>query len=80
MDEMKPQLYDRYSAELFCQHCGHYLTTRVGIERERLPAVRAELRQEAQAHTNAIGREMEITLYLTLERRVWFLPKPQRPT
>ena len=80
MDEIRPQLYDRYSAELFCQHCGHYLTTRVGIERERLPKVRAELRQEAQAHAEKIGREVEITLDLTLERRVWFLPKPQSPT
>jgi hypothetical protein len=37
MDGMKPQLYDRYSAELFCQHCGHYLTTRVGIDHDQLP-------------------------------------------
>lgn len=78
---MKPQIYDRYNAELFCQHCGHYFfTTRVGIDHDQLPAVRADLRREAQAHSNAIGREVEITLYLTLERRVWFLPKPQRTT
>ncbi len=76
---MKPQPYDHYSIELFCQHCGHYLTTRVGIDRERLPTVRAELRREAQAHAEKIGREVEITLYLTLERRVWFVPRAGRP-
>jgi hypothetical protein len=76
IDEMKPQLYDRYSLELFCQHCGHYLTTLVGIEREQLAAKRAELRREAQAHAEKIGREVEITFYLTLERRVWFVPTP----
>jgi hypothetical protein len=79
MDDMKPQPYDRYSMELFCQRCGHYLTTRVGIERERVSAVRAELRQEAQAHAETVGRVVEITLYLTLERRVWFTPKAERP-
>jgi len=31
---MKPDPYDQYSLDLFCQHCGHYLTTLVGIERE----------------------------------------------
>ena len=77
---MKPQLYDRYSLRLFCRHCGNYLTTLVGIERERLPTVRAELRREAQAHAKSIGREVEITLYLTLERRVWFVPKGERPS
>jgi hypothetical protein len=80
MDEIKPQPYDRYTLSLYCQHCGNYLTTLVGVERERLPKVRTELRQEAQAHAEKIGREVEITLYLTLERRVWFMPKPQRPT
>ena len=76
---MKPQPCDRYSLDLFCQHCGHYLTTRVGIERERLPMVRAELRREAQAHSDKIGREVEVTLYLTMQRRVWFTPKAERP-
>jgi hypothetical protein len=80
MDDMKPDRYDRYSLDLFCQHCGHYLTTLVGIEREQLPTVRAELRREDQAHAEKIGREGEITFYLTMERRVWFLPQPQRPT
>ncbi len=73
---MKPQLYDRYSMERFCQHCGTYRTTLVGIEREQLAVNRAELRQEAQAHAEKIGREVEITSYLTLERRVWFVPTP----
>jgi hypothetical protein len=80
MDEMKPQPYDRYGLELFCQHCGNYLTTLVGIEREQLAAKRAELRREAQAHAEKIGLDVEITLYLTLERRVWFMPKLQRPS
>src|SRR5258706_5100858 len=79
MDEMKPQLYDRYTLSLYCQHCGNYLTTLVGIEREHLAAKRAELRREAQAHAEQIGREVEITLLLTLERRVWFTPKAERP-
>ena len=72
--------YDRYTIEVFCQHCGTYLTTLVGIEREQLAAKRAELRREAQAHAEQIGREVEITFYLTLERRVWFTPLLERPT
>src|SRR5712691_4328936 len=61
MDEMKLQPYDRYTLSLYCQHCGNYLTTLVGIARDRLPMVRAELRLEAQAHADKIGREVEIT-------------------
>ena len=80
MDEMKHDPYDRYSMELFCQHCGHYLTTLVGMEREQVPKVRAELRREAQAHAEKIGRAVEITLYLTMQRRAWFTPLPERPT
>ncbi len=79
MDVMKPDPYDRYSLDLFCQHRGHYLTTLVGIERERVPAVRAELRREAQAYAEKIGCVVEITLYLTLELRVWFVPKAGLP-
>ncbi len=76
---MKLQPYDRYTLSLYCQHCGNYLTTLVGIARDRLPMVRAELRLEAQAHADKIGREVEITLRVTLDRRVWFTPKPERP-
>jgi hypothetical protein len=80
MDEMRPRPYDRYSAQLFCHHSGNYLTTQVGIEHDRLPKVRAEMRREAQAHVNTVGREVEITFYLTLERRVWFTPKAELPS
>ena len=76
---MKHDPYDRYSLDLFCQHCGHYLTTLVGIEREQVAAKRAELRREAQGHAEQIGREIEISLYLTLERHVWFSPKAEGP-
>jgi hypothetical protein len=79
MDEMKPQPYDRYTLQLFCLHCGNYLTTLVGVAREQVVAKRAELRREAQAHANKVWRKVEITLEMTLQRRVWFTPKPARP-
>ena len=37
--------YDRYTIEVYCQHCGTYLNTLVGIEHNRVPAVRAQLRE-----------------------------------
>jgi len=66
--------YDLYTIEIFCQHCGQYLTTLVGIERERVQAVRAQLREMAQQHVNEIGRETEVCFYVTQQRRVWFTP------
>jgi low affinity Fe/Cu permease len=66
--------YDRYTIELYCQHFGTYLNTFVGIERDRVAAVRAQLRELAQQHANDIGREMEVTFHVTQQRRVWFTP------
>jgi hypothetical protein len=57
--------YDRYSLEIFSQHCGNYLRTYACIERERVPKVRAELRELAQSHANAKGHEVEITFRVT---------------
>jgi hypothetical protein len=71
--------YDRYTLSVYCQHCGNYLTTLVGIERERVPKVRAELRALAQDHAEAIGREVEVTFRVTQERRVWFAPEGTPP-
>jgi len=51
----KTTRYDRYTIKVFCQHCGTYLTTLVGIERDRVQAVRAQLREMAQQHVNEVG-------------------------
>ena len=74
MPHTKTAPHDRYTIEVNCQHCGTYLTTLVGIEHNRLSAVRAQLREMAQQHANEIGREAEITFRVTHERRVWFTP------
>jgi hypothetical protein len=66
---------DRYTIEVYCQHCGTYLNTLVGIEQNRVSAVRAQLREMAQRHANEIGRELEVTIRVTQQRRVWFTPK-----
>jgi len=47
----------------------------VGIERDRVQALRAQLREMAQQHVNEIGRETEVTFYVTQQRRVWFTPR-----
>jgi len=47
----------------------------VGIEDNRVSAVRAQLREMAHQHANEVWREMEITLYTTHQRRVWFTPE-----
>jgi hypothetical protein len=67
--------YDRYTLSVFCQHCGQYLTTRVGIERERVAKIRAELCELAQQHANEFGRETEVMFYVTQQRLVWFAPE-----
>jgi hypothetical protein len=74
-------LYDRYTIAAYCQHFRQYLTTITGMRRERLAAVRAQLREMAQQHANEIGREVEITFHVTQQRRVWFMPEatPQPP-
>jgi hypothetical protein len=61
-------MWDRFDLELFCQHCGQYLTSRVGIERKDLNAARAEVRREAKTHARAAGRAVEVTFYITLKR------------
>jgi hypothetical protein len=66
--------YDCYTLALFCQHYGQYLTTLVGIECERVHAVRAQFRERAKQHANEFSRETEVTFYVTQQRRVWFTP------
>jgi hypothetical protein len=65
--------YDRYTIEVFCQHCGTYLNTLVGIERNRVSAVRAA--PGNGPHASGIGREVEITFHVTRQRWVWFTPE-----
>jgi hypothetical protein len=74
MPQNEDSRHDRYTIQVFCQHCGTYLNTLVGIERERLSAVRAQLRELSQQHANEIGRETEITFRVTQQRRVWYTP------
>jgi hypothetical protein len=64
---------------VFCQHCGTYLNTLVGIEHNRVAAVRAQLREMAQQHANEIGRETEFTFRVSQERRGWFTPEGPPP-
>lgn len=66
---------DRFSLELFRQHCGQYLTSLAGVERKGLDAARGQLREEAQAHANAVGREVEVTYLVTLQRRAFIEPQ-----
>jgi hypothetical protein len=67
--------YDRYTLSVFCQHRGQYLLTIAGVERERVPKLRAELRDITQQHANEFGRDTEVTFYVTQQRRVWFTPE-----
>ena len=66
--QQQQRMWDRFDIEVFCQHCGNYLTTRLGIERQQVAAVREAIRREAQAHASAAGRAVEITWYITLRR------------
>lgn len=68
--------WDRFDLELFCQHCGQYLTTLVGVDRKSLSAARDAVRQAAQAHANAVGRTVEVTYSVTLQRAVFVEPQP----
>jgi hypothetical protein len=65
---------DRFTLKVYCQHCGQYLTTIVGVEREHVPSVRAELRELAQQHADEVGRAIEVTFYVTLQRSTVFTP------
>lgn len=67
-------MWDRFDLELCCQHCGQYLTTRVGIERKDLEAARTAARQGAQAHAHAVGRAVEVTFYIILKRAEFIEP------
>lgn len=65
---MAGQMWDRFTIEVFCQHCGQYLTTRVGIERKNVAAAREQVRQEVEEHATAAGRAVEVTWRITLQR------------
>lgn len=65
-----------FDLEMFCQHCDQYLTSRTRVERKGLDAALAHLREEAQAHANAVGREAEVTYYATLQSRAFIYPRP----
>lgn len=67
---------DRFDLELFCQHCGQYLTSLAGIDRPVLDAARDKLRQEAQRHANTVGRGIEVTYCITLKRTTVIEPRP----
>jgi hypothetical protein len=74
----RPRMRWRFSARasgLGTGHCGTYLNTLVGVERERVATVRAKLRELSHQHANEIAREVEITFYITQLRRVWFTPE-----
>jgi hypothetical protein len=75
MPHTEDSRHDRYTIEVYCQHCGTYLNTLVGIEHNWVAAVRAQLREMAQQHANEGGREMEVTFSVTQQRRVWFTPE-----
>lgn len=73
---MEARQRDRFDLEVFCQHCGQYLTTLVGVQRKGIPAARAHLQDEVQARANAVGCAVEVTYYVTLERAVVVEPRP----
>lgn len=68
MAGQQQRTWDRFDLEVFCQHCGQYFTTRVGIDLKQLAAAREEVRQEVAAHATAAGRTVEVTWYFTLQR------------
>jgi hypothetical protein len=54
MPNSETNRHDRHTIEVYRQHCGNYLTTLVGIEHNRLSAVRAHLGELAQQHATEV--------------------------
>lgn len=74
-------MWDRFDLEVFCQHCGQYLTTRGGLDRKQLVAAREEVRREAVAHAATAGHAIEVTWYITLCRAEMIAPSaPAAPS
>lgn len=72
-----PHLWERYDLEVFCQHCGQYLTTPVGVERKDLAVERAQMYQEVESHATAVDRTVEVIRYVTLQRAVMVEPRKE---
>jgi hypothetical protein len=66
--------WDRFDLDVFCQHCGLYLTTLTGVTRPAMAAASKHLRQEAQAHANEVGRAIDVMYYVTLKHSAVVVP------
>jgi hypothetical protein len=66
---------DVYELDLVCRHCGQQLKRLEGVQADDLAVGRAQLRQVAQLHCNAVGRHITVTVRVTRLETVDFAPR-----